>query len=99
MSGPRPWFIITPGRDQPSCPCPYCGAKLDAVTGVTGVDRPQPGDPSICAYCAGLLVFALDGTVREPDEHELAVLINHQQLMVAQRAVRSLPRQPPQEAP
>lgn len=91
----RPWFVITPSEDQPSCPCPYCGARLDACTGISGTSRPQPGDPSICAYCAGLLVFALDGTVREPDELELAVLLNHQQLMLAQRAVRARPPPPP----
>ncbi len=76
--------------------CPYCGATLDAVTGITGVDLPAPGDPSLCAYCAGLLVFDLQRRPREPDEAELAALLRNVHLMTAQRALReAIRRRPP----
>lgn len=44
--------------------CPYCGAKFDAVTGVS-MNGTEPmieaGDHSICAYCRNLMRY--DGKV------------------------------------
>jgi hypothetical protein len=41
--------------------CPYCGALLDAVTGVAfdavATRLIQPGDRSVCAECLGVLQF------------------------------------------
>jgi hypothetical protein len=58
--------------------------------GVTGTASPAPGDASVCAYCAGLLVFALDLTVREPDEDELAEMVKSPHLLIAQIAAHAV---------
>jgi hypothetical protein len=52
--------------------CPACGAILD---GATSVDldgaMPRPGDVSICAYCASLLVYSDELHPRFPTDAEL----------------------------
>jgi hypothetical protein len=40
--------------------CPSCGALIDAATDVEGPHRPEPGDNSICLYCASLLRYGAD---------------------------------------
>ena len=51
--------------------CPHCDELLDAVTPVTGLAVPSAGDFSVCAYCAGVLIFADDqGTLRTPTSLE-----------------------------
>lgn len=37
--------------------CPACSMPLDAATGVDGNTIPNPGDISICIYCASVLEF------------------------------------------
>ncbi len=45
------------GKDH----CPHCGEILDAATAAEGKHEiPNPGDVSVCIYCAGLLVYADD---------------------------------------
>lgn len=41
----------------PECACPECRAPLDAATGQTGKPYPDPGDLTICCYCAASLEF------------------------------------------
>lgn len=83
-----PFQFTPPGEHDQTVPCPYCGHQLDAWTGITGDATPEAGDASICAYCAGLLVFADDLTPREPTETELAALVKDDPLRIAQRAMR-----------
>ena len=37
--------------------CPVCLRAVDAASDVEGNARPNPGDMTICAYCASLLEF------------------------------------------
>lgn len=83
-------FIFTPSHQGPPAACPYCGAEIDGYTGVTGDEIPDPGDPSVCVYCAGLLVFDLDRLPREPREDELPALLADPTVMTMQRAVREM---------
>lgn len=51
--------------------CPWCGAKNDAATGLTGAPVPAAGDVGICFSCAGLLVYTGNGlNVRRPSRRE-----------------------------
>ena len=45
--------------------CPTCGKLTDAATSIPPGRQPQPGDLSVCLYCAALLTFesAEDGTL------------------------------------
>ena len=54
--------------------CPYCGEELNAATDTDGDARPSEGDVSLCAYCAGLLVFDAEGKLRLPTDAELVEL-------------------------
>jgi hypothetical protein len=49
--------------------CPICFHELDSVTCVDSDARPEPGDLTVCLYCAELLV--LDKSLRHVclDEH------------------------------
>ena len=55
--------------------CPYCGKKLDAVTGVGAPDQvdeaPDPGSLSVCIECAHILVFDDNLRLRKPFNGEL----------------------------
>ena len=37
--------------------CPSCQTVLDGALNTTGVDGPEAGNVSICAYCAEVCVF------------------------------------------
>lgn len=56
---------------SPSVPvenaCPNCQHRLDTITAVDGLDEalvPQPGDLTICLYCATPLTFTEAGSLR-----------------------------------
>jgi len=40
--------------------CPVCFAVLDGVTNLTGPDKPDPGDFTVCVYCRAVLKFGPD---------------------------------------
>lgn len=44
--------------------CPYCNKKLDACSNMTGEDGPDDGDFTLCLYCAAVLRFNNDLTIR-----------------------------------
>lgn len=53
--------------------CPKCGTSNDAATGLTTNNGPQPGDLSLCAYCAWPSVFDVENGVlgqRSPTDDE-----------------------------
>lgn len=41
----------------PESHCPTCAKLLDSATSVSDASTPEPGDLSICFYCATLLTF------------------------------------------
>ena len=72
-------------------PCPYCGANLDAATAADlGPSRPVAGDLTVCAYCAGFLVYAASGAVRLPTDVELVELANVPELARARSMVLAI---------
>lgn len=53
------------GRDF----CPSCGKECDSATGSNNDSVPNPGDITVCFYCASLLKFGSDMALEElPDE-------------------------------
>lgn len=72
--------------------CPTCAADLSGATSTEGDNTPSAGDLSVCAYCAALLVFRADLTLREIDLDELAALDDEEltKLGRAQAMVRYL---------
>lgn len=51
--------------------CPYCGKKLDAMS---GPEQPHPGDISLCIYCAGVLIITDSGQRAATPEEEMELL-------------------------
>lgn len=41
--------------------CHGCGSRIDCVTPVEGLERPGPGDVSICWYCGIVAIFTETG--------------------------------------
>jgi hypothetical protein len=71
--------------------CPNCGNELSGATSVT--DRkalPNPGDLSVCMYCAELLEFRKDLTLARLSDRDVAALPEEarQALLRAQDLVR-----------
>lgn len=58
----------------PSSRCPNCRSVSDCASPMFSkqVHRPRPGDFSLCAHCATLLVFDENLKLREPTEKETA---------------------------
>lgn len=52
--------------------CPCCGARLTGVTPIDCKTGPSAGDASFCLYCAALLIFEPDLSLRPmlPAERE-----------------------------
>lgn len=56
-------------------PCPVCGKKLDAATSVEKEEAvPDPGDLSICLYCATVSVFDDNLKLKQMTNEEFAEL-------------------------
>jgi hypothetical protein len=52
--------------------CSTCGSKLDGHTDMQPTPRPpEPGDLSVCIYCAEALIVTPDMKVRPVQMHEL----------------------------
>lgn len=72
--------------EMPSCP--HCGEKLDAAIAVGDEEiSPNPGDWSICLYCASPLVFT-DKGYRKPTPDEYAEMIRDRSFQIAFKAVK-----------
>lgn len=52
-------------------PCPYCDHLLDAASNLYATRAPVGGDWTVCGYCAQVLIFCDDLTVRKPKPREL----------------------------
>lgn len=57
---------------MPEAKCPLCGHRFDRCTNVTGTNRPNTGDVSLCIQCGSALVFVADGTMRLATRDDLA---------------------------
>lgn len=73
--------------------CPHCAKVFDAHTHVSEPDvRPQPGDLSVCLYCAQPMYYDQQGLLRAAtrDYLEDAGPEICQQILRVQRAIRRL---------
>jgi hypothetical protein len=71
--------------------CPKCNTQLNGASDPIGEAVPKPGDLSVCIYCAELLVFNTDMTLRSLAFKEMlelpdAVQANLQRFRAAIRA-------------
>lgn len=74
-------------------PCPTCGAMLNASTNAELQETgPVPGDATLCLYCATLLLFDDDLTLRvlTTEEEAALTLDDHQRLAAARAALKLL---------
>lgn len=65
----------------PKASCPYCGYKLDAVS---GKGTPSSGDLSVCLNCASPLCFTDDLKLRVLTSKEIAELHPDNQIELRQ---------------
>lgn len=54
----------------PKHACLGCGHVSDMAFPINGPTSPQEGDVTVCAYCAEIMVFNHDGSVRKPAEED-----------------------------
>lgn len=54
--------------------CPGCGKRIDAATSIDGEASPTPGDVTVCAFCASVLMFEPGLSLRRVSDQELAQL-------------------------
>ncbi len=50
--------------------CSHCGRNNSGNTPIEGDASPEPGDVSLCAYCALFSVFTDELTLRRPNADE-----------------------------
>ena len=69
--------------------CPECNKKLDAATGVDHDSRPEPNDVTVCLYCATVLQFNDDLTLRSTtDAERFQLLVDNPALFKAVDAIQ-----------
>jgi hypothetical protein len=71
----------------PPSPCPWCGEDLTAASGVNHPNNPEPGDCTICIYCAGWCIFDEQLLLRKPTSEEQAEIDSIHEAQLAQAAV------------
>lgn len=55
----------------PDVGCPHCGALINRASEAYGdIARPEPGDFSVCLYCARVCVFESGLLLRQPTAAE-----------------------------
>lgn len=61
---------------MPASPCPHCGTRFDAATGLAldGPATPHPGALTMCIECGRWLVFTDALQLRIAEAHEIANL-------------------------
>jgi hypothetical protein len=58
----------------PPSRCPRCDAPLTGASDMEGSARPRPGDVSVCLYCAALLKYTAQRTLRALTAAEVRAL-------------------------
>ena len=78
----------------PVSSCAHCNARLDAASPLRHEAQPSPGDMTVCANCAGALVFDAGYNLRAPSREDMAALPESERAQVrrAQRIVRRMTR-------
>jgi hypothetical protein len=61
--------------------CPLCFALLSGTTAMTNDKEPEPGDFTVCLYCAAVLIF---GPRMELEKSSLMDIPEHSRLPFAQ---------------
>jgi hypothetical protein len=77
--------IGSPLRVDSGC-CPSCGARLTGVTPIDGRIGPKAGDASVCFYCAAVLVFEADLSLRCALPEERTTMLQDQTLAAVHKA-------------
>jgi hypothetical protein len=73
---------------MPPAICPTCGKTLDSAAGIGNPQLPNPGDVSICLYCANVAIFDIDDTLRTPTAAEQAELDRDTSIQKVRATVR-----------
>lgn len=71
----------------PEHTCPYCKAKLDAMSGPT--KQAHAGDVSLCMYCAGIMIIT-DGDPRCATPEEEMDLLKDPVIIAIESAIRQV---------
>lgn len=74
--------------DVPPRPCLGCGKINDAASVVEkhSMDKPGPGDVTVCIHCGHIMIFAHDLTVRNPTDAEIRLIAGDRRILAIQRA-------------
>lgn len=67
--------------------CPACRAMLSGATPVGGRLGPEAGSVSVCAYCAAILVYQADLSLRCATPAERETLLQDETVALAHTAV------------
>jgi hypothetical protein len=74
--------------------CPSCHIRMDAAYNTGGEGGPEPGDPSICGYCAEIMIYQHCPehglSLRSATSQEIVKLRRIPEFMAALRAVQAI---------
>jgi hypothetical protein len=73
-------------------PCPHCGHPIDGAAAVASERAPEPGDVTICIYCADILEFDEHMVLRRCDIEKLEPDFLDHVLALRRTAVRIQPK-------
>jgi hypothetical protein len=73
--------------------CPSCHIRMDGAFNTTGEGGPEPGDPSICGYCAEILAYTYDDGrmgLRSATSEEIVKWARIPEFRAARKAVQAI---------
>lgn len=79
--------------------CPGCLEQLSGATNASGSQSPNPGDPTICGYCATWCFFQEDLTLRAATPQERDALLRLPAARRAEKVARMVLSQRKNERP
>jgi hypothetical protein len=78
------------GQVSSGGPCPKCGKLLDGWAETGHGDAPSEGDPTVCVYCAEVLLFDADLRPRLPTQAEYVELMTDRDVQQAVAMARKM---------
>lgn len=67
--------------------CSICHHQLDGATQINGINKPKPGDVSLCIECGNIAIFGNDLELRQPTSEENQVLQKDHIIISAQAII------------
>lgn len=67
--------------------CSICHHELSGATQINGIDKPKPGDVSLCIECGNIAIFCDDLQLRQATKEEILEILRDPETAIMQAII------------